>query len=95
MSLVVGVMVCVMNNVTCVSGYNPATVAFVPISGWHGDNMLEPSDKMPWFKGWTIDRKEGKVEGKTLIEVIIHRSHIVVFPLPPLVGTNNLAIKRN
>uniref|UniRef100_A0A667X3M8 Elongation factor 1-alpha n=1 Tax=Myripristis murdjan TaxID=586833 RepID=A0A667X3M8_9TELE len=27
-------------------GYNPATVAFVPISGWHGDNMLEPSDKV-------------------------------------------------
>lgn len=24
-------------------GYNPATMAFVPISGWHGDNMLEPS----------------------------------------------------
>lgn len=24
-------------------GYNPATVAFVPISGWNGDNMLEPS----------------------------------------------------
>lgn len=55
--------------IRCDAGYNPATVAFVPISGWHGDNMLEPSDKMPWFKGWTIDRKEGKVEGKTLIEV--------------------------
>ncbi|MEQ2169370.1 Elongation factor 1-alpha [Goodea atripinnis] len=27
-------------------GYNPATVAFVPISGWHGDNMLEASDKV-------------------------------------------------
>uniref|UniRef100_A0ACB8F6I8 Elongation factor 1-alpha 2 n=1 Tax=Sphaerodactylus townsendi TaxID=933632 RepID=A0ACB8F6I8_9SAUR len=24
-------------------GYNPSTVPFVPISGWHGDNMLEPS----------------------------------------------------
>lgn len=24
-------------------GYNPDTVAFVPISGWNGDNMLEPS----------------------------------------------------
>lgn len=24
-------------------GYNLATMAFVPISGWHGDNMLEPS----------------------------------------------------
>ncbi|KAI9580867.1 hypothetical protein GQX74_013415, partial [Glossina fuscipes] len=51
-------------------GYNPASVAFVPISGWHGDNMLEPSEKMPWFKGWTVERKEGKVEGKTLIDAL-------------------------
>uniref|UniRef100_A0A8C7AMP6 Tr-type G domain-containing protein n=1 Tax=Neovison vison TaxID=452646 RepID=A0A8C7AMP6_NEOVI len=28
-------------------GYNPDTVAFVPISGWNGDNMLEPSANMP------------------------------------------------
>ena len=27
-------------------GYNPASVAFVPISGWHGDNMLETSEKV-------------------------------------------------
>lgn len=27
-------------------GYNPQTVAFVPISGWHGDNMLETSEKV-------------------------------------------------
>ena len=27
-------------------GYNPDTVAFVPISGWHGDNMVEASDKV-------------------------------------------------
>ena len=26
-------------------GYNPKAVAFVPISGWHGDNMLEESAK--------------------------------------------------
>lgn len=51
-------------------GYNPAAVPFVPISGWHGDNMLEVSDKMPWFKGWAIERKEGKAEGKTLIEAL-------------------------
>ena len=24
-------------------GYNPKAVGFVPISGWHGDNMMEPS----------------------------------------------------
>ena len=61
------------------AGYNPATVAFVPISGWHGDNMLEPSDKMPWFKGWTIDRKEGKVEGKCLIEVPVTHLAIMIY----------------
>jgi len=51
-------------------GYNPATVAFVPISGWHGDNMLETSDKMSWFKGWKIERKEGNANGTTLLEAL-------------------------
>ena len=27
-------------------GYNPKAVAFVPISGWHGDNMIEASSNM-------------------------------------------------
>ncbi|EAW95066.1 hCG1981735, isoform CRA_b [Homo sapiens] len=31
--------------------YNSQTLPFVPISGWHGDNMLEPGSKMPWFEG--------------------------------------------
>jgi len=35
-------------------GYNPKTVPFVPISGWSGDNMLEPSPNMPWWKGFTL-----------------------------------------
>ena len=26
-------------------GYNPKAVAFVPISGWHGDNMVEQPAK--------------------------------------------------
>lgn len=51
-------------------GYNPKAVAFVPISGWHGDNMLEPSEKMPWFKGWSVERKAGKASGKTLYEAL-------------------------
>jgi len=52
------------------TGYNPKAVAFVPISGWHGDNMIEPSDKMPWFKGWAIERKEGNASGKTLFDAL-------------------------
>ncbi|XP_078584526.1 elongation factor 1-alpha [Branchiostoma floridae x Branchiostoma japonicum] len=51
-------------------GYNPKAVAFVPISGWHGDNMLEPSEKMGWYKGWAIERKEGNASGKTLFEAL-------------------------
>ena len=51
-------------------GYNPKAVAFVPISGWHGDNMLEPSDKMAWFKGWNVERKEGNATGKTLLQAL-------------------------
>jgi len=51
-------------------GYNPKTVAFVPISGFHGDNMIEPSTNMAWFKGWKVERKEGNANGKTLMEAL-------------------------
>jgi len=33
------------------TGYKPENVPFVPISGWHGDNMIEKSTNMPWYKG--------------------------------------------
>merc|ERR1712100_638628 len=32
-------------------GFKIETVPFIPISGWVGDNMLEPSTNMPWYKG--------------------------------------------
>jgi len=51
-------------------GYNPKSVAFVPISGWHGDNMIEPSENMPWYKGWNKEMKEGKFAGKTMFEAL-------------------------
>jgi len=51
-------------------GYNPAAVPFVPISGWHGDNMLATSKNMTWYKGWAIERKEGKASGTTLLEAL-------------------------
>jgi elongation factor 1-alpha len=35
-------------------GYNPEKIAFVPISGWAGDNMLEKSTNLPWYKGPTL-----------------------------------------
>jgi elongation factor 1-alpha len=35
-------------------GYNVEKVSFVPISGWNGDNMIERSTNMPWYKGPTL-----------------------------------------
>jgi elongation factor 1-alpha len=32
-------------------GYNPAKIEFIPISGWVGDNMIDQSENMPWYKG--------------------------------------------
>ncbi|KAG7500759.1 hypothetical protein JOB18_028766 [Solea senegalensis] len=52
------------------TGYNPASIAFVPISGFHGDNMMEASDKMKWYKEWSIERKEGKASGATLFQAL-------------------------
>merc|ERR1719263_2713710 len=32
-------------------GYKPMKIPFIPISGFEGDNMIEKSDRMPWYKG--------------------------------------------
>uniref|UniRef100_A0A8C2VD98 Tr-type G domain-containing protein n=1 Tax=Chinchilla lanigera TaxID=34839 RepID=A0A8C2VD98_CHILA len=50
--------------------YNPDMIAFVPISGWKGDSMLEPSANMPWSKGWKVTWKDGNASGTTLPEVL-------------------------
>merc|ERR1712088_957597 len=52
-------------------GCNPDTVAFIPISGWHGDNMLETSTNMSWFKGWEKKdpkKKDAKLTGTTMLQ---------------------------
>jgi len=35
-------------------GYKTAKMPFVPISGWVGDNMIERSENMKWYKGQTL-----------------------------------------
>jgi elongation factor 1-alpha len=32
-------------------GYDEKKIPFVPISGWVGDNMIDRSDKLSWYKG--------------------------------------------
>lgn len=33
------------------TGYKVDKIHFVPLSGWTGDNLIEKSDKMSWYKG--------------------------------------------
>merc|ERR1712205_152044 len=33
------------------TGYDPEKIPFIPISGFHGDNMIEVSTNMNWYKG--------------------------------------------
>ncbi|KAB0356233.1 hypothetical protein FD754_000389 [Muntiacus muntjak] len=74
-------------------GYNPDTVAFVPISGWNGDNMLEPSANMPWFKGWKVTRKDGNASGTTLLEAWIASCHQLAQLTNPCVCLSRMSTK--
>jgi len=51
-------------------GYNPDAVPMVPISGFHGDNMLEKSANMDWWKKQKIDTKGTKFEYETLFDAL-------------------------
>jgi len=35
-------------------GYNPEKILFVPVSGWLGDNLIEESPNLAWYKGPTL-----------------------------------------
>jgi elongation factor 1-alpha len=37
-----------------VVGFKVEKFPFVPTSGWTGDNLVKPSEKMPWYKGPTL-----------------------------------------
>lgn len=35
-------------------GFKPENIPFCPISGWFGDNMIEKSANLSWYKGPTL-----------------------------------------
>jgi elongation factor 1-alpha len=36
------------------AGYKPKTIPFVPVSGFTGENLVEKSDNLKWYKGKTL-----------------------------------------
>jgi len=52
-------------------GFKPKKVPFIPYSGFHGDNLVEKSDKAPWYKGWVANLgPKQKVTGFTLVDAL-------------------------
>jgi len=52
-------------------GYKPKKVPFIPYSGFHGDNLVEKSDKAPWYKGWSANLgPKQKVTGFTIVDAL-------------------------
>jgi len=35
-------------------GYDPTKIPFIPVSAWTGENLIERSPNMPWYKGPTL-----------------------------------------
>ena len=53
-----------MTKMITTSGFKPKQVAFIPYSGFKGENLVEKTDKMPWYKGWKANiSKDEVVEG--------------------------------
>jgi len=47
-------------------------VPFMPISGWMGDNLLEKSAKMAWWKGADVKSQKQPVHCDTLLDCLEH-----------------------
>ena len=53
------------------AGFKPRRVPFIPYSGFHGENLIQETDKMPWYKGWKANISKDEVaEGKNVIRCI-------------------------
>merc|ERR1712003_410308 len=52
-------------------GFKPKKIPFIPYSGFHGDNLVEKSDKASWYKGWKANLTPKKaVTGFTIVDAL-------------------------
>lgn len=60
-----------MTKMITSAGFKPKQVAFIPYSGFAGENLVEKTDKMPWYQGWTVNvSKTETVSGFTLYDAL-------------------------
>ncbi len=53
------------------AGFPPKKVPFIPFSGFQGENLVTPTEKMPWYKGWSANLNKDTVQqGVTLLDAL-------------------------
>merc|ERR1712026_612389 len=57
-------------------GFKTKKIPFVPKSGFQGDNLIEESTNMDWYKGFKVKPKKKEVEGKTLLDALNNVVHV-------------------
>jgi len=51
-------------------GFKTKKIPFIPMSGWKGDNLVEASTNMDWYKGFKCKPKKKEVTGHTLLDAL-------------------------
>ncbi len=52
-------------------GMKPKKIPFIPYSGFNGDNLTEPTDKMSWYDGWVANiNPTTQIKGVTLFDAL-------------------------
>lgn len=60
-----------MTKMISQAGFKPKQVAFIPYSGFKGENLIEKTDKMPWYQGFEVNlSKTEKVSGFTIYDAL-------------------------
>merc|ERR1712136_656667 len=57
-------------------GFKTKKIPFVPMSGFKGDNLIEESTNMDWYKGFKVKPKKKEVEGVTLLDALNNVVHV-------------------
>jgi elongation factor 1-alpha len=61
-------------------GFKIKKIPFIPMSGFKGDNLIDVSTNMDWYKGFEVKIKKKKVKGHTLLDAL---NDVVTCPKRP------------
>jgi elongation factor 1-alpha len=74
-------------------GYKADRIPFFPFSGYSGENLITPCDKMPWYKGFTVvNGPKSTVSGHTLVDALdrVPRLPKVDLNAPPMMPVSEI-----